>query len=102
MSNVRGISARIPGIPDDPHEFDDEKRPSFPAVAYRPQPVWDMDTDDYEPLPDCTYSEYRFLGRIPEAQAADRHAAQRLARKQFHPDAKVFKVARYYVAYRIL
>ncbi len=78
-----------------------------PAVAHRHRDVWVMDgslpDDDLNPdlLRRDAYSQYVFLGRIPVA-GCTRHEARTIARTKFHPEARVFATARYFVAYRVL
>ena len=53
-------------------------------------------------VPQLAYTDYRFLGRIPTTDTLTRSEARAIARERFHPDARVFRTARFYVAYRIL
>ena len=80
---------------------------SVPSLAHGAPEAWNMDMDQYEPQQDnsAAYQSYQFLGRINPGSVEDPrtgYQAQLIARAKFHPEAKVFRTARWYVAYRIL
>ena len=79
-----------------------------PAIAHRRRDVFRMDGSSAENLEDLgyispnAYNQYVFLGRIPAPEFQTRHEARTAAREKFHPEARVFRTARYYIAYRVL
>lgn len=68
-----------------------------PPSAFKEYRAFDSSLGDELPHTDHDYSSYRRLGNVPFAD--DSAHALRLARQKFGPTARVFAVARGYVAY---
>jgi hypothetical protein len=74
---------------------------SAPSAAYRQPDVFHMGTQDW-PHNEPDYRSYKFLGRLKGADFAHTTAAQRAAKEKFGQRAKVFRTAKWWVAYELV
>ncbi len=71
-----------------------------PSLAYGHTDVYHQGHNT-APLPDVEYGEYKFLGTIPVWEGDHTYEAREMAQAKFGPEAKVFRTARFWIAYTI-
>lgn len=73
-----------------------------PSIAHRRPDVYHAGIGDYMPRSDDSlYRTYKFLGRIAVNETEDHWEAAARAREKFGPSSKVFRTARFWVAYAV-